>query len=163
MRIQTLVALSLSLAACATSTPEDETGAAEDTAAIDQPMEDLSCTDASVLCVSLLVPDSYEGSPRNLFVGLYESLPPAGPPTIFLMDEDAPEIIPGKAISLALQEDVPDSGEYYIYSVLYDQTGGEWMPVPGIDYVATSDEPYAFEGQGLDVGEVALKLYQGEW
>jgi len=128
----------------------------------DGTLPEYDCGAPSVFCISLLVPADYAGTPRNLFVGLYDSLPPVGPPTIFLFDEDAPAFTPGEAINLSLRDDVPDSGEYFLFSVLYDQTGGEWMPEPGIDYVATSDAPYAFDGQGMDVGEVNFSLYNGE-
>jgi len=140
----------------------DENNASLDTASDDEVIEEYDCAEASVLCVALVVPEDYAGSPRNLFVGLYDSLPPAGPPTIFLMDEDAPEFVPGEAIYLSLHDDVPDTGEYFVYSVLYDQNGGEWMPEPGIDYVATSDVSYLFEGEGMDVGEVFFELYDEE-
>lgn len=152
----------LCLAACANTVPAEEDENLLDTAPVVDEPEDYDCSDASVFCVSLVVPEDYSGSPRNLFVGLYDALPPAGPPTIFLMDEDAPEIIPGDAISLALRDDVPETGEYFLFSVLYDQNGGEWMPLPGIDYVATSEEAYVFDGQGLDIGEVSFELYSEE-
>ena len=161
MRILTPICLGLALTAC-NSTPEGDSGVAEMTPDISALEQEYSCDEASVLCVALAVPETYAGDPRNLFVGLYDSLPPAGPPTVFLMDEDAPEFVPGDVIELSLRDDVPDSGEYFIFSGLYDQNGGEWMPEPGIDYVATSAEPYAFDGAGKDVGEVAFSLYDGE-
>ena len=170
MRIKTTVAVCFGLAACATDpTSTDEQGSSvvdgsgdTESQEDDEEEEVYDCSEASVLCVDLFVPEDYAGSPRNLFVGLYDSLPPLGPPTIFLMDEDAPDFVPGESIELALRDDVPDTGEYFIFSVLYDENGGEWMPEPGIDYVATSEEAYAFDGQGLDVGEVSFELYEKE-
>jgi len=171
MSIRTLINLSvgLFLAGCAeeatTTDATDETGPTVIESNDDEEeveLEEYDCAEASVFCVDLMVPADYAGNPRNLFVGLYDSLPPVGPPTIFLFDEDAPAFIPGEAIEMSLTNDVPDSGEYFLFSVLYDQAGGEWMPEPGIDYVATSEAPYSFDGQGLDVGEVNFSLYAGE-
>jgi len=141
---------------------EDDAGDDDDAGSDADPLEEADCEQDSVFCVALVVPEDYAGNPRNLFVGLYDSLPPLGPPTVFLFDEDAPDFTPGEAIEMYLQDDVPDSGEYFLFSVLYDQGGGEWMPEPGIDYVATSDAPYVFDGQGLDVGEVNFSLYAGK-
>ncbi len=153
----------LFLAACANTTTGEDEETPLDTAPVeDEPEEEYDCSDESVFCVSLVVPEDYAGTPRNLFVGLYDALPPLGPPTIFLMDEDAPAFAPGDAIPLALRDDVPQTGEYFLFSVLYDQNGGEWMPTPGIDYVATSEEAYLFNGEGLDIGEVSFELYSEE-
>ena len=164
MSIKTILNLCfcLFLTACAGSTTSGEEAGADALGDNETQEEAYDCSEASVFCVSLVVPEDYEGSPRNLFVGLYESLPPAGPPNVFLFDEDAPDFTPGEAIELALSDDVPDSGEYFLFSVLYDQDGGEWMPEPGIDYVATSEEPYVFDGEGMDVGEVSFSLYNGD-
>ena len=120
------------------------------------------CSEASTLCLSLRIPEDYAGTSRSLFVGLVDSLPPAGPPNIYLMDEENPEFEAGESLFFSLTDDVPDSGEYYIYSVLYDINGGEWVPKVGVDHVATSDSSYLFDGQGLDVGEISFALYTGE-
>ena len=171
MSIKTLfnLCLCLVLAACAPEPTSEEAGTEADGPTVVESnddevteMEEYDCEEAAVLCVDLMVPADYAGNPRNLFVGLYDSLPPIGPPTVFLFDEDAPDFTPGEAIEMSLREDVPESGEYYLFSVLYDQAGGEWMPEPGIDYVATSTEPYSFDGQGKDIGEVPFSLYDGE-
>jgi len=170
MSIKTLINLCFCLfvAACAEPAPSEEVEDAAGPTIVENnddeetEIEEYDCEEAAVLCVDLMVPADYAGNPRNLFVGLYDSLPPIGPPTVFLFDEDAPDFTPGEAIEMSLREDVPESGEYYLFSVLYDQAGGEWMPEPGIDYVATSAEPYAFDGEGKDVGEVAFSLYDGE-
>ena len=114
------------------------------------------------MCVSLRIPEDHVGTPRSLFVGLVDSLPPAGPPNIYLMDEENPVFEAGDALFYLLTYDVPDSGEYYIYSVLYDIDGGEWVPKLGVDYVATSESSFVFDGQGLDAGEIPFELYANE-
>ena len=157
MRTLSLSALILGATACSGSQGLDS-GNLEDSSAYRESI----CSEASTLCVSLRIPEDHVGTPRSLFVGLVDSLPPAGPPNIYLMDEENPEFEPGEVLFFSLNDDVPDTGEYYIYSVLYDINGGEWVPMLGVDYVATSESSYLFDGQGLDVGEIAFELYTGE-
>jgi len=154
MRNFTLTSLLFGVTACSGSQGLDS-GNLDDSSAYRESL----CSEVSTLCLSLRIPEDHVGTPRSLFVGLVDSLPPLGPPNIYLMDEDSPKFEAGEALFFSLTDDVPDTGEYYIYSVLYDINGGEWVPKLGVDYVATSESSYRFDGQGLDVGEIPFALY----
>ena len=157
MRTVTSICLLLGAIAC-TGSPHADSGNVEETGL----SRDTICSETSTLCLSLGIPEDHTGTPRNLFVGLVDSLPPAGPPNIYLFEEDDPDINAGESMFLALNEDVPDTGEYYVYSVLYDINGGEWVPKLGVDYVATSESSYSFNGQGIDIGSIQFALYSDE-
>ena len=157
MRSPTFISLLVGATACS-GTQGLDSGNLDDTSAYRESV----CSEAGALCVSLRIPEDHVGTPRSLFVGLVDSLPPAGPPNIYLMDEENPVFEAGDALFYLLTDDVPDSGEYYIYSVLYDIDGGEWVPKLGVDYVATSESSFVFDGQGLDAGEIPFELYANE-
>ena len=158
MRLFASTSLLLGITACSNNSQGTDSGNLEDSSAYRESI----CSEASTLCLSLRIPEDYAGTPRSLFVGLVDSLPPAGPPNIYLLDEENPEFEAGDALFFSMTDDVPNNGEYYIYSVLYDINGGEWVPMIGVDYVATSKSNYPFDGQGLDVGEISFALYTGE-
>ncbi len=148
LRMLFLVGLGLSLVACGES---GDTGAADSGTALSR------CSETSSLCVDLHVPDDFVGTPRQLIAGLFESLPPQGPPLVVISIVDQPVIAPGQHYELTAtelsEEDPADylPGDYYVYVVLYNQGGGQFVPVAGIDYTVETTAKRR-------VGEAAVNL-----
>ena len=114
-----------------------------------------ACGEGQV-CATLTVPESFDGTPREVFVGLYSSLPPAGPPEVFVGNVASPAIAAGMPMTMAL-DDGGASGDYHVFIALYVEGGGMFNPEPGIDYMATT-APVTFGAGPVELGEVALEL-----
>ena len=57
-------------------------------------------------------------------------------------------------IQLLALEDVGVIGEYHVVAALYVEGGGQIQPVPGVDYLASSEKLALGEGKA----EVALEM-----
>lgn len=108
-----------------------------------------------VFAVDLMVTQDYEGTPRQLSVALYRSLPAMGPPDHTLFIEEAPELIAGQAVEIDLYDGIPDDGDYQVYAVVYDVEGGTWVPSEGIDLVGET-EHLTFDGAAVEVGALEM-------
>lgn len=114
-----------------------------------------ACTDGQ-LCMTLSVPADFAGAPRELFVGLYASLPPAGPPDVMVGRVAMPDVAPGMPARVVL-DGVEDVGDYHVFVALYVEGGGMFTPEPGLDYQAWTDARRFGEGP-VDLGVVAVEL-----
>jgi len=125
----------------------------------DDTLADDVCSTFQSICVDLEVPETYAGTPRELFFTLYTSLPPMGPPDYILDGFTAPALGAGETVSFDLVEGVPLSGAYRLSVVLFDVNGGTMLPAEGIDYVAESAEALVFTGDAIDAGTLTLQPY----
>jgi len=116
-----------------------------------------ACERDGDVCARIRVPAGFTGTPRQLLVGLYDSLPPLGPPASLLAQVDDPEIGPDEPFVLEV-DSFPDTGQLYVYVALYMEGGGTFVPVAGVDYVGQSDAPFAFDGSAVDLGDLTLAL-----
>jgi hypothetical protein len=110
------------------------------------------------LITKISLPDEYAGTPTRLLVTLAASLPVAGPPAAVLVEisngdsdgdgiGDVERILnASRDLTLAI-EDVGLSGNYYVVVALYMEGGGTFQPVPGVDYMAASDNIPLGQGQ----------------
>ena len=112
-----------------------------------------TCESEGTLCVTLQIPEALSETPEKLVIGLYESLPPLGPPDVFPpYSVDAPEVTPGETMKVIL--DANATGVHQIYAVLYMPGGGaaSWQPLSGVDHVGTS-APIPLDGSGMVLDE----------
>ena len=115
------------------------------------------CTEDGTLCLDLVVPSDYAGDPREVFLGLYAALPVFGPPDLSLPAQSIDEVTAGSTLELIWTEDVPTSGDYFAYAVLYDTAGGTFQPTEGVDYAAVTDSTHTFDGSAVNLTlELAL-------
>jgi hypothetical protein len=150
------VTLVLGLAACGSDAADPANDAAND-AGNDQSSSanSVTCTTDETVCIGVNLPANYAGTADRFFVGLYAALPPAGPPEEMLPAVESPTVTAGKLNRFKF-EDVTAEGDYFVYAVLYDEEGGEFQPLAGVDYIATSDSAITFDGGPTDVGTLDL-------
>jgi hypothetical protein len=115
------------------------------------------------LVTTISLPDGFSGTPTKLMVTLADSLPVTGPPAAVLATinnadadgdgtGDVEEILnPERDLVLALP-DVGVVGTYHVVVALYMEGGGQFQPVPGVDYMAASGP------LPLGAGQVSLEL-----
>jgi hypothetical protein len=115
-----------------------------------------TCTEPGTVCANLLVPADYAGQPRQIVVGFYRSLPPAGPPTApeFI---DSPALEPGKPFPLKFSTTA--TGELYLYVVVYDQQNPTVQPVAGVDFAAHTEKKMNVGPQPVNAGDLPLERY----
>ena len=119
--------------------------------------EAFECVDSNTLCSSLNIPSSYAGEARELFIGFYDSDNFNRPPDTQINPVDSPTVVPGETYEFS-REGLEVKGEYYIYFVLYDIDGGEFIPKSDIDYIATTSEPYTFDGSPITLPALDLTI-----
>lgn len=146
--------LGLVLVGCGSS---DDSGGADAGAAA-------RCTQSESLCTTLHVPDSFGETPRQILVGLFDALPPAGPPLVVATVIDEPAIAADHTFELTateLEEADPADllpGNYYVYVVLYVEGGGQFQPEPGIDYVAWTETKQHLGEEAVNLPDMMLGL-----
>lgn len=121
----------------------------------EEDMADASCIDSHTLCVELLVPDGYAGEPSRLVTAMYDSGDTNRPPQGIMPEIPNPTIVAGEPYRLAHSE-VDADGEYHLMFVLYDVSGGQWIPEADIDYVSITSQPVLFDGTPIDLGTMEL-------
>ena len=119
----------------------------------------------SSLVAAISLPDSFSGQIKSLMVTLAGDLPVTGPPAATLVtvqnvdaDDDGTGDVdqilkPSRDLVLAIK-DVGVTGDYHVVVTLFMEGGGQYIPVPGVDYM-TSSAKLTF-GQGKQ--DVALEL-----
>lgn len=153
-----LCGLGLLVTGCGEDTTRGGTAMDMDPATMADSGTPLRCTAANSLCADLSVPDDFAQTPSKIIVGLYESLPPQGPPLgILAIIEDGIELGAGMPHELTL-DDVDQSGNYFVYVALYNEGGGTFQPVPGVDYIGTTASKVSFKGDALNLGAIELKV-----
>jgi hypothetical protein len=139
---------------------DDDTGGTPDAAPAPPdaaPPDASPCAAAGAVCGRVVVPNDFTGTPKKLFIGLYDALPPAGPPKSTLYSADLTSVTPGQALDVIVT-DFPDTGSFHAYVVLYVEGGGTFVPVSGKDYVGETGA-ITFDPAGpVDLGDVALSL-----
>jgi hypothetical protein len=153
------------LGGCAKSDPPDEADAGAvdlspppGRADLSQALSDLAPAKA-LYTLNLTAPGDLTGTPRQLVVALFDSLPPAGPPSGgVLAQQNNPTVTKGQTISLS--DDISTiKGDYFLLAVLYMVGGGTFSPKKGVDYTASSPSKISFTGKAIDLGTLPLALY----
>ena len=119
--------------------------------------EAFECVEANTLCSSLTIPNNYDGTPRELFIGFYASDNFNRPPDAQINPVASPTIVSGETYEFS-RENLDIVGDYYLYFVLYDLDGGEFIPKSGIDYIATTTEVYTFDGNPITLPTLDLTI-----
>jgi hypothetical protein len=140
-----LAALALSLSGCG-----DDNG---------NGTPDFECTEQNSLCARLVVPGDYTGTALNLMGLLYQSVPPAGPPTAILAQVGEPVIGVDRPYDFEITG-ITQTGDHHFVVDLLMEGGGTTSPVAGTDYVYWTSSPLNFDGNPLTLGEVELWLYE---
>jgi hypothetical protein len=105
------------------------------------------CTEKLSICTTYSLPKEMTGKPSRIFIGFYKKLPPAGPPDVFGSEvKDVTSIKAGEPVSVKQTGISGLEGSFFVYSVLYMEGGGQFLPKPGIDLVSISKEPTVFDG-----------------
>jgi len=115
------------------------------------------CVDSQTLCVTLEVPDSYAGTARELASMFYETPETNGPPSALLPAIEYPSVTPGEPYELS-HEAIDIVGEYYVMFVLYDESGGTWLPETDVDYTAMTEAPIQLDGNPIELGVMDFVL-----
>jgi hypothetical protein len=152
-----LAGLLLPLAACApTDLPVFEYDLLDDA---DTELDPLCEEDFSV-CGDILVPSPLDGEPRMIAVALYRNIPPAGPPFYTVLEEEQPVLAAGGRYKVRVRP-VLETGDFYIWSNLYMEGGGRFIPSNGIDFVGNLDEPIPFDGSPVLFDDFRLEIASG--
>ena len=125
----------------------EDSADAPDTAS---PAEVVPCTEAGEICLLVNEPKDLDSAADRLVVTFYKSLPPTGIPDIIAAQIDKPVFEDGTPFPIRLTG-ISEVGEFFPFIVLYMPGGGQFMPEPGIDYVAITDEPLVLTGETLTV------------
>ncbi|PLX95053.1 MAG: hypothetical protein C0619_01850 [Desulfuromonas sp.] len=117
------------------------------------------------LVATIKVPETFTGEVTKLLITLANEIPVTGVPIAVLasidnIDKDGDgkldvDQILGLEQDLVLAiEDVGVAGDYHVVAALYMEGGGQFQPVPGVDYMAASNKITLGSGQA----EVVLDL-----
>jgi hypothetical protein len=153
-RIATVVALATAAAACSSETngPPAGSGSTGDAGVL--PEASAPSHDATL---TLEVPATLIGTPRQLDVVAFSSLPIKGPPAAVLYERASPAVTPG--VPIVVRGDVTGvTGELYVVAVLYMNGGGQFSPKAGVDYAAYGTKTVRFDGAAMDLGSMKLTL-----
>jgi hypothetical protein len=161
MKKLSMILSSLMLAACGGSgsaTPSP--GAASDMAA--SSTLDLAAgsggNEGASVAITVAVPASLTGTPRQLLVAAFDQFPVTGPPAGVLY-QGSPTLTAGHSVMLT-GDAGGISGTKYVLAVLYMQGGGQLAPQPGVDYVS-GPNAVTFGGGPIDAGTLSLALLPG--
>ena len=116
-----------------------------------------ACVDKGSLCVTLRVPDDYDGTPRELATGFYDTSDTARPPNESLAAIEYPSIEAGEDYQLS-HENIDFDGDFYLLFILFDEDGGIWIPQTGIDYTAATAQPIRIDGEPVELGALDLVI-----
>jgi hypothetical protein len=105
--------------------------------------------------VTIIVPSDFTGTPRQLLVAAFDQFPVTGPPAGVLY-QGTPAISAGATLHLAADASGL-SGMKYLLAVLYMQGGGQFSPMPGVDY-ASAPATIDFGGQAMELPTLTLAL-----
>ncbi|MBW1878486.1 MAG: hypothetical protein JRI25_25755 [Deltaproteobacteria bacterium] len=144
------VLLTLALGACA-PLDDSETGDTSDSETL------VVCGEVGTVCATLLVPSDYAGIPVSVAVAFYDVLPPVGPPTVIVGTVEDPEIGVAEPLDLEMNGMEDEEGQLLPYVALFNEGGGTYMPVPGVDYIWEGTEAVDVGG-GVELGELTLEL-----
>jgi hypothetical protein len=123
------------------------------------PGEDLCGQEYSV-CGYIRVPADLEGQPRSLAVSLYTEQTPTAGPDVLITQIDSPSLRAGELYPIRVHPFL-DTGEYYLWIILYMDGGGSARPVNAVDYTGTTGQPVVFDGQFVELEQVSLQPATG--
>lgn len=115
------------------------------------------CTAPHSMCATVQLPPSYAQKPSKLMVAGFDRLPPAGPPSQIFATIDHPAISPTQPFQMEA-DNLQVNGSYYVYVVLYDQGGGQFLPAAGIDYVGATQQKVTFGDAPVNLGALTLTV-----
>lgn len=148
-----VVGLALALAACGGA--DDGETAADAGAVADR------CTEDRSLCTTFHVPADFAGTPRQIIIGLYESLPPQGPPLVVVAIIETPAIGVDQPFEVTATDiDMEQPEDYFLYAVLYVEGGGQFVPEPGIDYTAQTTSKQRMGAAAVNMPDMTFALAQ---
>ena len=114
------------------------------------------------LVATISLSDSFSGNTRSFMLTLSETMPPAGPPIPLAIinnidkdgdgELDVDQILSASKDLVLAIEDVGVTGDYHVVAGLYVEGGGQYEPLPGVDYMA------ATEKLTLGAGQVSIEL-----
>ena len=156
MRIIVL-GLLLGVAACSSSTTHDLDGGtgAADLAAGGSGGNGAKDLGHATSTVNVVVPSDFKGTPRQLLVAAFDQIPVTGPPAGILY-QGTPAITAGATLTLTADA-TGLSGSKQVLAVLYVQGGGQFSPMPGVDY-ESAPETVTFGGSAASLGTLTLAL-----
>jgi|GEM_PF-1429934 len=125
---------------------------------------------AGSLVATISVPDNFTGQVTRLVVTLANEIPVTGIPAAVLAQientdndgdgvGDVDQILNASRDLVLPIEDVGVAGDFYVVAALYMVGGGQFQPVPGVDYLANSAQ-LTF-GQGMVETMLELELLTG--
>jgi hypothetical protein len=118
------------------------------------------CEEEFSLCGDILLPHPVDGEPRMMAVALYRRIPPAGPPFATLIEDEGGDMPWGGRYKVRLNP-VLEAGDFYVWSNLYMEGGGQFIPENGTDFVGNAPDPLTFGDGPVDFGEFQLTLATG--
>ena len=151
-----LTLAALALAACG-GTKDNGPADMSSTAAADLATRPGGGTPATI---PVTAPADLVGTPRQLVVAAFDSLPVAGPPAALLYQANNPTIAAGQTVTV-MGDAAGLSGDKYVLAVLYMQGGGSLSPKPGVDYVSAGTKT-TFTGKAVTVGPLELVRLPGD-
>ena len=107
------------------------------------------------LSLTIAVPSSLSGTPRQLVIAAFDQFPVAGPPAGILY-QGSPAIMAGKSVTVS-GDATGLSGAKYVLAVLYMQGGGQLAPTANVDYVSAPQQ-VTFGGGAVATAPFALML-----
>ena len=143
------------LGACGGDDDDGDDVAAAPDAAIDSA---LAPDAAGAAQLTVGVPATLAGTPRQLAVVVHDEPALGGiPDGILYQDDDPDDATAGAALELALDVSATE-GTYHVTAVLYIEGGGQFIPESGVDYLGTSGATFDFTGAPIDLGRIDLAL-----
>ena len=118
------------------------------------------CDEEYSLCGNIYVPMSMTNAPRQLVVALYRSIPPSGSPDLVVDQIDAPSVVAGEKYPIRIYPFL-ESGEYYIWTNLYMEGGGDYEPVNDVDFTGHSEEMIVLDGSAIKFDDIVLSAASG--
>ena len=117
------------------------------------------CTAEKSVCLNAALPDPLTGAPTRLSVAAWEKVPIVAPPNGLIGMFEMPQGNAGDVLHVSGTH--PDlTGQLYVVATLYMPGGGTIVPVPGVDFIASSADTYAFGAAPINVKEVLhFELY----
>jgi len=110
--------------------------------------------------ITVSAPATFSGTPRQLVVAAFDSLPVAGPPAAVLYQGNNPAIVAGQTLSVTGDAGTL-SGNKYVIAVLYMQGGGQLAPMAGVDYVSGGTQT-SFDSHTAAIGPLMLMKLPGD-
>ncbi|MCO4773531.1 MAG: hypothetical protein KDA24_26090 [Deltaproteobacteria bacterium] len=117
------------------------------------------CEEDYAMCGDVLIPSPLGGTPVRMAVALYRNIPPAGPPFATIIDDEMPDVPEGGRYKVRVRP-VLEEGDFYVWSNLYMEDGGDFVPKNGVDFVGNT-EPQTFDVAPVIFPDITLVFSEG--